>query len=138
MSSVTSAETSSPEQRRAPRAGFTLVEVVIAILILAVGVIGLAGATAQIVRQVTLADLITERSVAFQTVIDRLQSMPYDSVGSGSDSVGIFAIRWSSTNDGAQSKIVTLVTQGPGISVGAFPTNNPQKVDTFEFRVLRR
>ena len=115
-----------------------MVEVVIAILILAIGVIGLAGATAQIVRQVTLADLITERSVAFQTVIDRLQSMPYDSVGTGSDSVGIYAISWSSANDGAQSKIVTLVTTGPGISTGAFPTNNPQKVDSFQFRVLRR
>ena len=86
----------------------------------------------------TLADLITERSVAFQTVIDRLQSMPYDSVGTGSDSVGIYAISWSSANDGAQSKIVTLVTTGPGISTGAFPTNNPQKVDSFQFRVLRR
>ena len=120
------------------RSGFTMVEVVIAMLILSIGVVGLAGATAQIVRQVTLADLMTERSVAFQTIIDRLQSLPYDSVNTGSDSVGIYAIRWSSVNDGAQSKIVTLITAGPGISTGAFPTNNPVATDTFEFRILRR
>ena len=120
------------------RAGFTMVEVVIAMLILTIGVLSMAGATAQIVRQITLADLMTERSVAFQTIIDRLQSLPYDSVGSGSDSVGIYAIRWSSTADGAQSKIVELVTAGPGISMGAFPINDPQVVDTFEFRILRR
>jgi Tfp pilus assembly protein PilV len=115
-----------------------MVEVVIAMLILTIGVLSMAGATAQIVRQITLADLMTERSVAFQTIIDRLQSLPYDSVGSGSDSVGIYAIRWSSTADGAQSKIVELVTAGPGISMGAFPINDPQVVDTFEFRILRR
>ena len=137
--------TTKPSGRSGPRAtpkkaagGFTLVEVVIAIMILVIGVVGLAGATAQIVRQVTLSDLITERSVAFQTIIDRIQSLPYDSVGTGSDSVGIYAIKWEAVNDGAQSKIVTLVTAGPGISTGAFPTNNPQKVDTFQFRVLRR
>ena len=87
----------------AGRGGFSLVEVIMAILILAVGVLGLAGTTAHITRQITLADLMTERSVAFQTTIDRLQSLPYDSVGAGQDSVGIYYIRWASTPDGAQS-----------------------------------
>ena len=128
----------NPPNATRSRAGFTIVEVVIAMLILTIGVVGMAGATGQIVRQVTLADLMTERSVAFQTIIDRLQSLPYDSVGAGSDSVGIFAVRWTSTADGAQSKIVELVTAGPGMSGATFPTNNPQVLDTFEFRVLRR
>ena len=120
-----------------PRKGFTLVEVIVSILILSIGVVGLAGATAHIVRQVTLGDLMTERSVAFQTTIDRLQSLPYDSVGSGSDSVGIYALRWVSTPDGPQSKTVRIWTEGPGISTGAFPTNNPAKLDSFDFRILR-
>jgi Tfp pilus assembly protein PilV len=115
-----------------------MVEVVIAMLILTIGVLGLASTTGHIVRQINLGDLMTERSVAFQTVIDRLQSLPYDSVGSGSDSVGIFYLRWQSTPDGAQSKMVRIWTQGPGISTGAFPINNPQKVDSFDFRILRR
>ena len=65
------------------RAGFSMIEVIVAMLILTVGVLGLAGTTAYIVRQVTLGDLMTERSAAFQTIIDRLQSLPYDSVTSG-------------------------------------------------------
>ncbi|MDH3271407.1 MAG: prepilin-type N-terminal cleavage/methylation domain-containing protein [Gemmatimonadota bacterium] len=120
------------------RAGFTLVEVIIAVIILAVGVLGLAGSTAYIVRQITFSDLLTERSVAFQTVIDRLQSIPYDSVVDGSDSIGVFAIRWRVTPDGPQSKIVRLWTRGPGMANAPVPTNNPLHVDSFDFRVLRR
>jgi Tfp pilus assembly protein PilV len=115
-----------------------MVEVVIALVILAVGILGMAGSTAHIVRQITLADLMTERSVAFQTIIDRLQSLPYDSVGSGSDSVGVFYLRWSSTPDGAQTKMVRIWTQGPGMGGTTSRTNNPQKLDSFDFRVLRR
>lgn len=115
-----------------------MVEVIIAIVILAGGVLGLGGTTAYIVRQITLSDLMTERSVAFQTTVDRLQSLPYDSVGSGSDSVGIFAITWSSVADGAQNKIVTIVTVGPGLGGSTTPTNDPQVTDTFVFRILRR
>lgn len=122
----------------AGRDGFSLVEVVIAILILAVGVLGLAGTTAHITRQITLADLMTERSVAFQTTIDRLQSRPFDEVGTGQDSVGVYFVTWASTLDGPQSKIVTIVTLGPGLASGAPPRLNPQVADTFEFRVLRR
>ena len=119
------------------RAGFSMVEVIIAIVILCVGVLGLAGTTAYIVRQVTLGDLMTERSAAFQTIIDRLQSRPFDSVGSGADSVGIFSIRWNSTPVGTQIKIVEMITVGPGLGGALVPTNNPQAVDTFTFRILR-
>jgi prepilin-type N-terminal cleavage/methylation domain-containing protein len=121
----------------AKRGGFSLVEVIFAMLILAVGVLGLAGTTAYIVRQVTLADLMTERSVAFQTVVDRIQAMPYNNVTSGTDQLGVFSIGWSSVNSGPQNKIVTIITTGPGVA-GLIPTNNPQVVDTFVFRVLRR
>jgi len=120
------------------RSGFSMVEVIIAIVILAVGVLGLAGSTAYIVRQITFSDLLTERSVAFQTVIDRLQSLPYDSVLDGSDSIGAFSIRWTVTPDGAQSKMVRLWTRGPGMANAPVPTNNPQRVDSFDFRILRR
>ena len=126
------------ERPRNSRAGFSMVEVIIAMIILTVGVLGLAGTTGYIVRNVTLSDLMTERSAAFQTIVDRIQSLPFDSVGSGTDSVGIFEVQWSSALDGPQNKIVTIVTLGPGLGGTTFPTNDPQVADTFQFRVLRR
>ena len=66
--------------------------------------------------------------------------MPYDSVGPGTDSVGIFAVTWTSTAMGGQNKMVEIITTGPGMSSsgGAAPFSAPQVVDTFTFRVLRR
>lgn len=115
-----------------------MIEVIIAVVILAVGVLGLGGTTGHIVRQITLSDLMTERSTAFQTVIDRLQSLPYDSVTTGADTVGVFAISWSSVPDGPQNKIVTIVTVGPGLGGTTYPMNDPQAADTFDIRILRR
>lgn len=134
MKSVRGAE---EDRGPAARGGFTVVEVIIAMMILTVGVLGLAGTTAFFVQQVTLADLMTERSTAFQTIVERLQSVPYDSVTTGSDSVGVFAVTWSSVDNGSQNKTVTIITTGPGTR-GAPPRNDPQVIDTFSFRVLRR
>ena len=106
-------------------------------MILAVGVLSLASSTGQIVRQITLGDLMTERSVAFQTTIDRLQSLPYDNVLDGTGQVGIYRVRWRVFPQGPQSKIVRIWTRGPGLGDAA-GSNNPVAVDSFDIRILRR
>lgn len=133
------ADFASPRVHRG--AGFTMVEVMIAIVVLAVGVLGMAGTTAYIVRQITLADVMTERAVAVQTVVERLQAAPFADVGSGADSVGIFAVRWTSYSESSTSKLVTLVTTGPGLQTSSgnpFPFLGPSVADTFEYRVITR
>jgi Tfp pilus assembly protein PilV len=118
-----------------------MVEVIIAIVVLAVGVLGMAGTTAYIVRQVTLADVMTERAVALQTIVEQLQSIPFASVGSGSDTVGVFEVSWTSVSESSSSKLVTLVTLGPGLTTSAgnpFPFLGPNVADTFEYRVISR
>jgi prepilin-type N-terminal cleavage/methylation domain-containing protein len=119
------------------RAGFTMIEIIIAIVILAIGLLGLAGSTGYLVRTVTLGDLLTERTFASQTIIDRLQSLPYDSVVDGTDTIGVFAVDWEAVDDGPQSKILTVVTLGPGLSPGGMGNLAPAVADTFVFRVLR-
>lgn len=129
-----------PIQLTAPsdaRAGFTMIEIIIAIVILAIGLLGLAGSTGYLVRTVTLGDLLTERTFASQTIIDRLQSLPYDSVVNGTDSVGVFAVDWEAVDDGPQSKILTVITLGPGLSTNGMGMLAPAVADTFVFRVLR-
>lgn len=119
------------------RAGFTMIEIIIAIVILAIGLLGLAGSTGYLIRTVTLGDLLTERTFASQTIIDRLQSLPYDNVVDGTDTIGVFAVDWEAVDDGPQSKILTVVTVGPGLSPGGMGNLAPAVADTFVFRVLR-
>ena len=129
------------EGTRDARRGFTLIEVIAAIVILTVGVLGLAGTTAYVIRQVTLANVMTERSVAQQTVIEKLQALPYTSVVAGSDSVGKFTMRWTVADETAASKLVTIVTSGPGLHTSTgnpFPTLGPAVADTFVYRVITR
>jgi prepilin-type N-terminal cleavage/methylation domain-containing protein len=128
----------APTTRRF-QGGFTVVEIIVAMVILTIGVLGLAGTTGYIIRQITLSDLMTERAVAFQTIVDRLQSLPYDSVDAGTDTIGEYAVKWESTPNGSQNKTVMIVTQGPGMSTATgAPFNDPAAIDTFTFRILRR
>jgi len=123
----------------ARKSGFTVIEIIVAMVILTIGVLGLAGTTAYIVRQISLSDLMTERAVAFQTIVDRLQSLPYDNVTSGTDQIGAYAVKWESTPNGSQNKTVMIITQGPGMSTASgAPFNDPAAIDTFTFRILRR
>ena len=117
--------------------GFTIVEVIIAIVILAVGLLGLGGTTLVVVKQTTLADVTTERTAALQSTIERLKALPFDSIRSGADSVGAYAIRWDVT-DAGQWKDLALITEGPGMRrTQGLATLYPSVPDTFEYRIIR-
>lgn len=119
------------------RAGFTLVEVLVALIILTVGVLGLAGTTALAVRQVTLANVTSERSAALQSVIERLRAQPYDDLTDGSATFGRFTTTWAVTPE-QRSTAVEIVTEGPGSGAGTgLPGLKASVVDTFTYRIMR-
>ncbi|NIP80991.1 MAG: prepilin-type N-terminal cleavage/methylation domain-containing protein, partial [Gemmatimonadetes bacterium] len=64
------------------RDGFSLVEIIVGMLILVVGVLGLASSTGFVAMQIEAADLRTERTVAYQQVAERLRSADFDNVQS--------------------------------------------------------
>lgn len=117
------------------RAGFSLVEIVIAVIVLAFGVLGLAGTTIWIVRQTTLGEVTMERTVALQTSIERLRAADYDELVNGSATEGRFTVSWS-VSTGNRSKLVEFVTTGPGLGSGASGPPQLQQVvaDTFVYR----
>jgi prepilin-type N-terminal cleavage/methylation domain-containing protein len=117
------------------RAGFTLVEVIVAIVVLAVGLLGMAATTTVLLRQITLADLSTERSMALQTTLERLRATPFDSVRAGADTVRNFQVSWTVT-DLFQWKDVEIVTMGPGQASG-YGMVSPYVADTFTHRLIR-
>ena len=119
--------------------GFTLVELIIALVILAVGVIGMGGSTAWAVRQATLSDMTLERTLARQAIVEGLRSTEFSSIVAGSDSVGHFHVAWTLTQSSSLYKTAQVVTTGPGLGPGAggtLPVLTFGVADTLTLRIL--
>lgn len=114
-------------------AGFTIVEVLIAIVILAVGMLALATTSIFATTQVRVADLKTEQSLAVQQVIEQLRSVPFDAllarVETDAEQVGSFEVWWTLTPQTRFLTQVTLFTRGPGYRSGV--GWQPAVLDTF-------
>ena len=81
------------------RAGFTLVEVIVALLLLAIGVLGVAAAGLLATRMLRAADVHDEMSIRAMALLDSLIA---DSVvGQGSSRTPAYAIDWAATGDSA-------------------------------------
>jgi prepilin-type N-terminal cleavage/methylation domain-containing protein len=136
---VTSRKPEVEELSGRTRAGFSLVELVIALVIMSIGILGLAGTTMYMIRQVTLAEVTTERAQLYQRVIETIKSLPYDSISTGSDTVGNFRYRFS-TSSGTQSKTILIEMQGPGMKAliaGQTPSMSPSVTDSVTIAVIK-
>jgi Tfp pilus assembly protein PilV len=122
-------------------AGFSLVELVMALIVLSFGVVGLATTTLFITRELTLAEVTTARVIAIQSVMENIRATPYDSLDAGGDTIGKMVISWTATANTAQDKAVRIVTVGPGlasISAGqSSPMLSDAVTDTVVYRVLK-
>lgn len=119
------------------RAGFTLIEVIVALMVFTVGVLGLAATTYWATRQTTLGDVTTDRTAALQTVIERLRATDYALVADGSHTEGAFEVDWSVATE-TRSKLITFVTTGPGMASGGgsgLPRLTGSVPDTFVYRI---
>lgn len=119
-------------------AGFSLVELVVAVVVFAVGALAFAGSTAFINRQTTVADLDSERTAALISTMERIRSTDYDSLTAGSDSIGRYGVSWSVIRS-SQSSLVRVITTGPGLGTSpgmGMPVIRPNVADTFIYRVL--
>ena len=126
-------------QNAAARSGFSLVEVVFAMLIMSVGLLGMAATVTTFVHQTNISALKGQRALAMQQGVERVRAGPYDSISSGSDSLGVFGVSWSMAAESDLVKTVRIVTVGPGlVSSPDAPSVIQHNVpDTFNYRVLR-
>ena len=65
---------------RRRRAGFALVEVMVAMVLFAIGALGLAAMAVVVARRAVTAAATTVRSATMGEQVDRLQAMPFDSL----------------------------------------------------------
>ena len=132
--------TMEPEKLQAHRSelGVSIVEVVVAMVVLTVGSLGLAGTTLHVVREVAVGNVTSERATATQSVVERVRALPFDSVSASSQAVGSFVITWTIPQENQRTKLVRFVSIGPGLVTGA---NGPQLVsnaaDTLTYRLYR-
>ncbi len=122
-------------------AGFSLVELVTSLIVLAFGVVGLATTTLFITRQLTLAEVTTARVTAIQSVMERIRATPYDSISAGGVTIGPLVVSWTATVNTAQVKAVRIVTVGPGLASMSQGQSTPMLsstvVDTVIYKVLK-
>lgn len=120
------------------RAGFSLVEVMVALVILTVGVLAMATTTGWVGLQVHAADVRTERNVAYQQVIESLRALNYDSVKdraySSAETIGAFKVWWEVDSLAWGLANVELYTEGPGWANGVRSTTAR---DTISVRIAR-
>lgn len=104
------------------RSGFSLIEVMVGMLIFAVGVLALSASTGYMGLQIRAADMRTERSVTFQQVSEQLQAKQFDEVVDLNESdamvIGSYEAWWDVDSLSWALKEVSIFTEGPGFVDG--------------------
>ncbi len=91
------------------RAGFTLPEVLVAILVLTTGILGLAASGTFLVRQTREARTLVDAAILAGSVLDSLRSIPCSAVGNGAAVHGPVSLRWVTSSRGPAIGVVTTI-----------------------------
>lgn len=104
------------------RSGFSLVEVIIAMLILSVGILAMGASTGFVMNQIQASQVRGERTAAVRQASEILRGTDWGSletVCADAFVAGHYSVRCEvSTNDNL--KRVRLITSGPGFDSGHF------------------
>jgi prepilin-type N-terminal cleavage/methylation domain-containing protein len=121
------------------RNGLTLIEVVVAMLVLTIGLLGLAAGTGFILRSAETARIDTQRATAVQTAVESLRAVPFDDVTNDTRTVGDYTIAWTQTEAGQNWRRFEIVVTGPGRAPGggAMQALSMNVVDTITYRLVR-
>lgn len=118
------------------RGGFTLVEVVIALVLLTAGLLAVAGGTGHMLTQMSLADARTARIAAIQNAAEQVRASDYTQLSStcanGSLVTGRYTVDCTVTQLGNDLTAVYLVSDGPGLRNGRI---HASVIDTFVIRI---
>lgn len=98
------------------QAGVTLLELLVAIVILAVGLLALAGMAGAVATQTRMGGNVTGQTAAAQEVLEDLQTMDFGDVSSGSRQVTVasytYTVSYQVTQPRTNLKEVVAVVEG--------------------------
>lgn len=94
--------------------GFTIIEVIIAVIVLSVGLLGLASTSALVTRMIAQGHRYTEIAAMGQGKLEELRVVDCTSMTSGSETQGKYVITWtnSSIADG-YGMLIEATVQSP-------------------------
>lgn len=92
----------------APVVGFTLLEVLVAIVILSMGLSGLAAFTGSIINYNQQANNVMKATTLAQDKLEELKNTSYSGVASSSDTDAIFTRTWNVTSDSPATNMKTV------------------------------
>lgn len=95
------------------RGGFTVIEVIIAIVILSVGIIGLATTAALVTRMVAQGQRYSEAAALAQKRFERLRGQSCTTLAAGTATSGQFSERWTVTTVGTNGRRFTVYVTSP-------------------------
>ena len=106
------------------QAGVSILEVLISLIVFTVGALAAVQQSLVARQQARVGEYVTEAAAAVQYQMEALRSLPYDSLGSGSDSVWGFPLTW--TVSGTALKVLLVTVERPtvlgGLTVDTFVT----------------
>jgi prepilin-type N-terminal cleavage/methylation domain-containing protein len=123
--------------------GFSLVELMVALVILTFGILALGSTMGYVTLQVRVADLHTQRAAAVSQSGEQMRSMHYDSVRTVAyaDRITLseYAMWRTVTPVNANMKTVSIFSQGPGFKPGRGAGNGWLSTvqDTFTISIVR-
>ncbi len=95
--------------RIADSSGFTLIEVLIAIIVLVIGLLGVAGMATTVITGNTLGREITTATTLAQDKIEELKSADYANITTGSDTrESVYTRTWTVTADSPVAGMKTV------------------------------
>lgn len=108
--------------------GFTIIEVLVALLVLSVGIIGLMTTAALVTRMIGQGERYSQASTMAAEQFEVLRSQRCSSLAAGSTTRGGFTLSWTvqdATGPGAEARRVTVVVVSPtvrGVRADTFAT----------------
>ena len=120
--------------------GFSLVEVIVALMILSVGVLAMGASTGHVMAQIQASELRTERMIAFREAAETLRSTAFTQINTAcsnaSQNFGTENYTMRCISDRLDNNLweLVLITEGPGFRRGQFTTT---VTDTFAITIAR-
>jgi type IV pilus assembly protein PilV len=91
--------------------GFTLIEIIIAIFILVVALMGLAGVASTVINGNAFSKEITTATTLAQEKIEELKNTNYQNLTDGNDTQSIYTRTWTITLTATYVKTIEVVVQ---------------------------